>query len=115
MIKQITVLISFLTLSLNGIAQSNNPMGSTLDFTKTMKLPTRKETGKKEVKGEYNFTVDIDGNLTNVRVKDSMGFGLDDHIVKKLSEAKNWKVAEIDGVKKAVTYTLPIKLTLPKK
>lgn len=115
MIKQLMIVISLLAFSLNGMAQSNNPMGSALDFTKTMKLPTRKEVGKKELRGEYIFTVDLEGNLTNIRVKDSMGYGLDDHVVKKLSEAKNWKVAEIDGVKKAVNYTLPLKLTLPKK
>lgn len=47
MMKQLMIVISLLAFSLNGMAQSNNPMGSALDFTKTMKLPTRKEVGKK--------------------------------------------------------------------
>lgn len=115
MIKQLIIVISLLAFSFNGMAQSNNPMGSALNFTKTMKLPTRKEVGKKEVTGKYIFTVDIDGTLTNIRVKDSMGYGLDDQVVKKLSEAKNWKVAEIDGIKTAVSYTLPLRVALPKK
>lgn len=40
---------------------------------------------------------------------------LDDQVVKKLSEAKNRKVAKIEGIKTAVSYTLPLRLALPEK
>lgn len=115
MIKQLTIVITFLTFSINAMAQSTHPFGNVLDFTKTFKLPTRKEVGKKALKGEYTFTVDTNGNLINVIVKDSMGYGFDNHIVTKLSETKNFKVPEFNGSKQAITYTLPLKITLPKR
>lgn len=114
MIKQLTVLITFLTFSINGMAQSTHPFGKLLEFTKTFKLPTQKEVGKKALKGEYTFTGHTNGNLTNVIVKDSMGYGFDDQIMKNLSETKNFKVPELNAVKQAISYTLPLKIALPK-
>ncbi|GEM65903.1 hypothetical protein SF1_38850 [Sphingobacterium faecium NBRC 15299] len=115
MIKQLAILITFLVLSFDGVAQSNNTSNFASDITRTIKLPTRKEVGKKKLLGKYRFTVDVDGRLKDITVKDSMGYGIDEDIIKKLYEAKNWKVAEINGEKRAISYTLPILLTLPKK
>ncbi|WP_282636507.1 hypothetical protein [Sphingobacterium thalpophilum] len=54
-------------------------------LTKGLKLPTRKETGKKILKGVY---VEIDGTVKDVQVKDNMGFGVDEEVIKKLKASK---------------------------
>ncbi|MCW8313514.1 MULTISPECIES: energy transducer TonB [Sphingobacterium] len=84
-------------------------------LTKGLKLPTRKETGKKILKGVYRFTVETDGTVRDVQVKDSMGFGVDEEVIKKLKASKNWKVVIFDGEPRRIDYSLPINITLPKK
>src|SRR5690606_17752099 len=106
----LTILIT-VTISTYGQRDINN---ATADITKEIKLPTRKEAGTKQLTGIYTFVVELDGSLSTVGVKDSVGFGIDEQIVKKLSEAKGWKVPEIVGKPARISYQLPIRFHLPK-
>ncbi|MBE8712206.1 hypothetical protein [Sphingobacterium hungaricum] len=107
-------LILFLLFPLLGYTQIDVSKATT-EVTKDLTLPTRKDAGKKELVGKYTFVVELDGSASTVAVKDSMGFGIDEDIVKKLSQAKGWKVAEVNGTPTRISYNLPIRLVLPKK
>lgn len=85
------------------------------DVTKELKLPTRKQAGKKQLAGTYSFVVEIDGTLGDVAVKDSMGHGVDEQIVNQLKQTKGWKVVMVDGKGMRVAYSLPITVLLDKK
>lgn len=83
--------------------------------TTELKLPTRKEAGKKKLSGVYTFIVELDGSLSKIVVKDSMGFGVDEQIIRQLSKRKDWKVAVVYGKPQRVAYSLPMTVTLDKK
>ncbi|WP_164123039.1 energy transducer TonB [Sphingobacterium sp. xlx-130] len=113
-IKQISSLTCLLLLTLTGYSQID-PKSATESITKELKLPTRKEAGKKKLSGKYSFVVELDGSLSKVAVKDSMGYGIDEQIIKQLSTAKNWSVAVINGEPQRIAYLLPMTIVLDKK
>ena len=80
-----------------------------------LKLPTSIQIGKKEVLGKYTFIVELDGSLSDIKVKDSIGFDIDYQIVKTLKNAKNWSVVEVNEVPTRISYSLPIRIKFPKK
>ncbi|MCY4780018.1 hypothetical protein ORI89_10180 [Sphingobacterium sp. UT-1RO-CII-1] len=119
--KQISILICLVAVVTTSYCQELDP-NSTLDHsvtkrtvTKDLKLPTRKETGKKRLSGKYWFVVELDGSLSEVAVKDSIGYGVDEQIVKRLLKAKNWKVVKVGNVPTRIAYELPIVIELDKK
>lgn len=80
-----------------------------------LQLPTSKQIGKKEALGKYTFTVELDGSLSDIKVKDSIGYDIDAQIVKTLQFVKNCSVAEVNGVPTRIAYSLPIRIRFPKK
>jgi len=116
MLKNVIFLLSLLVFGSAVKAQSNstdpNEAGNLI--TKSLKLPTVKEVGKKEVKGIYLFTVELDGTVKDIKVKDSVGYGIDEQIIIQISKAKDWKVAEFDGKPRRIQYRLPLVVKLPK-
>ena len=103
-----------LILTISGYSQTEPNKAAEL-VTKDVKFPTRKQAGKKELIGKYTFVVELDGSLSNVQVKDSIGFGIDEQIVKRLSQLNNFKVPEIAGTPTRVSFSLPIGVPLKKK
>lgn len=119
--KQLSILICLVAFVTSSYSQELD-INSTLDHsltkrtvTKDLKLPTRKETGKKRLSGKYWFVVELDGTLNEVAVKDSIGYGVDEQIVKRLLKAKNWRVVKVGDVPTRVAYELPIVIELDKK
>lgn len=109
----ISVVALFLTIGAS-FAQTD-PAKAEHTITKDISLPTQKEVGKKTLEGSYIFIVELDGSVKEVTVKDSLGFGIDEQVVNKLKENKEWKVAEFGGEPKRIQYKLPVKIKLPKK
>lgn len=114
-IRQLLTLVFLTTVATSGFSQAEPNKVAARSITKELKLPTRKEAGKKQLAGIYTFVVELDGSLSTVNVKDSAGFGVDAQIVQKLSEAKGWKVPEVAGEPTRIAYQLPIRINLPKK
>jgi len=101
-------------MAITGYAQTD-PAKAIECITKEIKLPTRKEVGKKELFGTYTFIVETDGSISNIAIVDSTGFGVDEQVVKQLSDTKNWKVQEIAGEPTRISYKLPLRIKLPKR
>lgn len=113
-IKPLLTLIFLLGLATPSYSQMD-PKSAAERIPTELKLPTRKETGKKQLSGKYTFVVETDGSLSNVLVKDSMGYGIDEQIVNRLSQTKKWKVVVVGGEKMRIGYSLPITVILDKK
>ncbi|NQD70933.1 hypothetical protein HP439_09410 [Sphingobacterium shayense] len=113
-IKKLLIGIGLATVTTPGYTQTDVSK-VTEDITSEMRLPTRKEVGKRELSGVYTFVVELDGTLGNIAVKDSAGFGIDIQVVKQLSNAKNWKVPVFEDGPRRIAYSLPIRFHLPKK
>ncbi|MDR2284351.1 MAG: energy transducer TonB [Sphingobacterium sp.] len=113
-VKQILSLTCLLLLTLTGYSQIDIK-STTESVTKALKLPTRKEVGKKQLSGKYSFVVERDGSLSRIAVKDSMGYGIDEQIIQQLSTPRKWSVAVINGEPQRVAYLLPIRIVLRKK
>lgn len=119
--KQLSILaclVSFVTASYCQELDVNSTLDHSVtkrNVTQNLKLPTRKETGKKKLCGKYWFVVELDGTLNEITVKDSIGYGVDEQIVKRLLKAKNWKVVKVGDVPTRVAYELPIIIELDKK
>jgi len=116
MLKNVIFLLSLLVFGSRVKAQSNSidPNEAGNSIAKSLTLPTVKEVGKKEVKGIYLFTVELDGTVKNIKVKDSIGYGIDEQIITQLSKATGWKVAEMGGKPIRIQYRLPLAIKLPK-
>ncbi len=60
-----------------------------------------------------SFNIGKDGSLSNIKVLDSLGFGLDEEAIRVLKLSKKWKPAvNITGEKIATTLAIPIKFSL---
>lgn len=112
--KKILIIIALVAAASMGYAQADVST-ATGEITSALKFPTRKEVGKKELRGKYTFVVELDGTLSNIAVKDSMGHGMDEQIVKRLSETKNWKVPVFEDRPIRTAYSLPIVIKIPRK
>lgn len=116
MTRQIIILAALTLCISTGLAQTAiDPNKAGENISKNLKLPTRKESGNKELSGVYTFVVELNGTVSTIDVKDSIGFGIDEQIIKRLSEVKGWKVFEYEGEPKRISYKLPIRIKLPKK
>ena len=73
--KLLTIIVLVAAVSM-GYAQTDVSTAAG-EITSELKFPTRKEAGKKELHGKYTFVVELDGTLSNIAVKDSMGYGMD--------------------------------------
>lgn len=113
-IKKLLIIIGLATMATPGYTQTDSDK-ATKEISSKITLPTRKEVGERELNGIYTFTVELDGTLSNIAVKDSAGFEIDKQVVDQLSAQKNWKVMVFDGKPKRISYSLPIKFRLPKK
>lgn len=69
------------------------------------------EALKKSITGTVfvNFIVEIDGRVTNVKVKRGIGGGCDEESVRVVKMMPNWIPGEIKGKKVKVCFVLPIK------
>ena len=73
----------FLTLSsifilyVSGFGQTRpkDPNEAADRMIKEIKLPSSKVIGKRYLEGNYTFVVELDGSISNVEVKDSIGHG----------------------------------------
>lgn len=81
----------------------------------TLDLPTTRETGKKELTGMFAFVVETDGSLSEVKVLDSLGFGVDEQVITQLQNSKNWAPVVLNGQPMRVAYKLPLRIKLPRK
>lgn len=113
-IKKLLIVIGLATMATSGYTQTEAGK-ATEEIKSEIKLPTRKEVGKRELHGVYTFVVELDGTLSNIAVKDSARFGIDKQVVEQLSKAKNWKVPVFEDGPRRIAYSLPIKFSLPKK
>lgn len=60
-----------------------------------------------------SFNIGKDGSLSNIKVLDTLGFGLDEEAIRVLKLSKKWKPAvSITGEKIATTLAIPIKFSL---
>ena len=73
------------------------------------KKPTAKEFKGGEV--QITFTVEIDGNLSDIRVYKELGFGTGEEAVRVLSGIKNWIPAKKNGKKVRCSFGIPIRLS----
>src|SRR5690606_165875 len=113
-IKKLLTIIALVSAASMGYAQTSIGTAA-VEITSELKLPTRKEVGKKELCGKYTFAVELDGTLSNIAVKDSMGHGMDEQIIRRLSETKDWKVPVFDDGPRRIAYSLPIIIKIPRK
>jgi|SRR5690606_28398216 len=113
-IKKLLIVIALVAAASTGYAQKEVSKAAG-EITSELKFPTRKEVGKKELRGKYTFVVEVDGTLSNIAVKDSMRHGMDEQIVKRLSETKDWKVPVLEDGPIRTAYSLPIVIKIPRK
>ena len=69
-----------------------------------------KEAEEYSIRGRVvlQFTVDLDGSVSNVKVVRSAHPCLDKEAVRVVSQSPKWTPGEKDGVPIAVTYTFPV-------
>lgn len=73
--------------------------------------PTR-AAEKAKIKGSIilQFTVTKDGDITSIKVKKSMGYGLDEEAIRVLESYPKWKPGLQRGIPVNCSYLIPIKL-----
>jgi TonB family protein len=71
---------------------------------------TTKESGENNITGKVmaSFVVEKDGSLVDIKIVKSLGYGLDEELVRVLKNARKWKAGIIRGITVRVSYTLPV-------
>jgi hypothetical protein len=84
------------------------------DFYKYVgkKFNISKEAYKINISGKIilEFVVEKDGSIVEIKVKQGLGYGLDEEAIRVLSNYKNWTPGEIRGVKTRCKYSIPISI-----
>ncbi len=63
---------------------------------------------------EVTFTIDIDGSISNIKVRKSLGFGCDEEAMRVIRRMPRWKPGMINGKPVRVAYMIPVKFTYDK-
>jgi TonB family protein len=73
---------------------------------------TTKESGDNNISGEVvaSFVVEKDGSLVEIKIVQSLGYGLDEELVRVLKNCRKWNPGVARGVKVRVNYTIPVRI-----
>jgi antitoxin component YwqK of YwqJK toxin-antitoxin module len=69
-----------------------------------------RESEKNNIYGKLisTFIVEKDGTIVDIKIIKSLGFGLDEELIRVLSECPAWTPGEQRGIKVRVLYSIPI-------
>ncbi|MEL7123160.1 MAG: hypothetical protein AAFO07_27170 [Bacteroidota bacterium] len=102
--KNLLLLFSFLFISVGVFAQKDNQLNAVLDdaykaghkgfltkFYKTIKYPLAARDNCSMGLSIIEATVDVDGQITDIKKKTNLDNGLDQQVISTLKEMKQWK------------------------
>jgi len=134
--KQIILLISltFASLSFTYDKDFSEPNGETTEFKSYRKpqfpggermlsqyllksITYPQEAIKKRIQGKVyaEFTVEIDGSISGVKIYRGIGGGCDKETIRVIKDMPKWIPAEQKGKKIKVKQALPVQFYLPRK
>ena len=96
-----------------GVESQPNFHGSTNDyFIENMSYPTT--ALQRNIQGEIIaiFVVEKDGRLSNIKIKDGLGYGCDEEALRLLKSMPAWQVGEHNGQKVRVKYGIMIPFSI---
>jgi protein TonB len=84
--------------------------GGELGFDKFIRKNFKYPKSKEFVGGRviFQFTIEKDGSVSNVKVLRDLGFGTAEETIRMMKKCPKWKPAEQDGKKVRCTFVKPI-------
>ncbi|SMC72031.1 TonB family protein [Pedobacter nyackensis] len=81
---------------------------------KSVKYPIEAQKNNVQGKVFLSFVVEVDGDLSNIKVERSLGSGTDEEAVRVLAESPKWVPGMQNGKAVRVKYNIPITFSLSK-
>jgi protein TonB len=83
-------------------------------LNENIKYPAMAQENNVQGEVKVSFTVEKNGDITNVAIEKGLGYGIDQEAIRVVKLMKKWNPGKLKGKPISVSYSLPINFSLTK-